>query len=167
MTQHRRVPPTKDEEPEEKQLADNRKATFDYAIERRIEAGIALLGTESKSIRAGRANLAEGYARVERREVWLHGVHIAPWTHSGLANHEPTRPRKLLVHRAEVTMLAAEVKQKGYTLVPLRLYVKNGVAKLELGVARGKRKYDKRQAIKQRETQREMRAAVRREIGKG
>lgn len=158
-------PAPADDEP--KVLADNRKATFDYTIERRLEVGLALLGTEIKSIRAGRTNLREGYAKIERGEAWLRGVHIAPWTHTGLANHEPTRPRKLLLHRAEIALLESEVKQKGYTLVPLRLYVKHGIAKLELGLAKGKRKYDKRQAIKERETAREMDAAIRRRVGRG
>lgn len=154
-------------EPEdERLLAENRKATYDYTIERKVEAGIALLGTEIKSIRAGRVNLREGYARIDRGEAWLRGVHIAPWDHTGLDNHEPTRPRKLLLHRGEIALLGAEVKQKGYTLVPLRLYVKHGVAKLELGVAKGKRKYDKRQTIKERETAREMDAAIRRRVGR-
>ena len=159
--------PPKPDPDEERPLADNRKATFDYTIERKVEAGIALLGTEIKSIRAGRVNLREGYARIERGEAWLRGVHIAPWDRTGLDNHEPTRPRKLLLHRAEIALLGSEVQQKGYTLVPLRLYVKHGVAKLELGLAKGKRKYDKRQAIKERETAREMDAAIRRRVGRG
>ncbi|MGH2499146.1 MAG: SsrA-binding protein SmpB [Candidatus Limnocylindria bacterium] len=148
-------------------LADNRRAFFDYHIERKIEAGIALRGTEIKSVRAGRANLREGYARVEKGEAWLRNVHIAPWTHAARDNHEPTRPRKLLLHRAEIGTLAGEVSQKGVTLVPLRLYVKRGVAKVELGVARGKKRYDKRQTIRERETAREMDAAIRRRVGRG
>jgi len=145
---------------EETLLADNRKATFDYSIERRIEAGIALLGSEIKSVRAGRANLREGYARIERGEAWLYGVHIATLTEAGRDNHEPTRKRKLLLHRGELLLLAREAGQQGYTLVPIRLYLKHGVAKLELGLARGKRRYDKRQAIKERETRREVEAAL-------
>lgn len=145
-------------------LADNRKALFDYHVDRRIEAGIALLGTEIKSVRDGQVNLRDGYARVEGGEVWLRNVHIAPWSHASRENHDPTRPRKLLLHRAEISVLAGQVSQKGYTLVPLRLYVKNGVAKVELGLARGKRRYDKRQAIKEREVARELRAAVRRRV---
>lgn len=152
---------------EEKLLADNRKATFDYTIERKVEAGIALLGSEIKSIRAGRANLREGYARIDDGQAWLRGVHIAPWDTTGHDNHEPTRPRRLLLHRGELALLASEVKQRGYTLVPLRLYTRHGVAKVELGVAKGKRKYDKRQAIKERETTREMDAAIRRRVGRG
>lgn len=160
--------PAKPAEPEDEHvLADNRKATYDYTIERKIEAGIALLGTEIKSIRAGRVNLREGYARIDRGEAWLRGVHIAPWDHTGLENHEPTRPRKLLLHRGQIALLGVELKQKGYTLVPLRLYVRHGVAKLEIGVAKGKRKFDKRHAIKERETTREMDAAIRRRVGRG
>jgi len=147
-----------------KVLADNRKALFDYHVDRRIEAGIALLGTEIKAVRDGQVNLRDGYARVEGGEVWLRNVHIAPWSHASRENHDPTRPRKLLLHRAEIGVLAGQVSQKGYTLVPLRLYVKNGVAKVELGLARGKRRYDKRQAIKEREVARELRAAVRRRV---
>lgn len=149
---------------EPKVLAVNRKALFDYHVDRRIEAGIALLGTEIKSVRDGQINLRDGYARVEGGEVWLRNVHIAPWSHASRENHDPTRPRKLLLHRAEISVLAGQVSQKGYTLVPLRLYVKNGVAKVELGLARGKRRYDKRQAIKEREVARELRAAVRRRV---
>jgi SsrA-binding protein len=148
-------------------LADNRKATFDYHIDRRFEAGIVLRGTEIKSVRAGQANLRDGYARIDKGEVWLRNVHIAPWANASLEQHEPTRPRKLLLHRDEIAALAGEVSQKGHTLVPLRLYVKNGVAKVELGLARGKKRYDKRQAIKEREHAREMDAAIRRRVGRG
>lgn len=149
-------------EHEGKVLADNRKAFFDYHIEDRIEAGIALLGTEIKSARAGRVNLREGYARVERGEAWLHGVHIAPWSQAGPANHEPTRKRRLLLHRPQIVLLGSRVAQKGLTLVPLRMYLKDGRAKVELGLARGKRRYDKRAAIRDREHAREMQAALRR-----
>ena len=148
-------------------LADNRRALFDYAIERRVEAGIVLLGTEIKSLRAGQGNLREGYARIEKGEAWLRGVHIAAWKHSSGEDHEPTRPRKLLLHRTEIDALAGELSQKGYTMVPLRLYTKNGRAKVELGLGRGKKRYDKRQAIKERETKREMQVAVRRRLGRG
>jgi len=103
-------------------LADNRKARFDYDIERRLEAGIALRGTEIKSLRAGHANLRDGYARVERGEVWLRNVHIAPWANSAYTNHDPLRPRKLLLHKDEIGQLVGTVAQKGYTLVPLRMY---------------------------------------------
>lgn len=162
MMNPKRDAPRAADEAEPATLADNRKAAFDYHIERRIEAGIALLGTEIKSIRAGRANLREGYAKIEGGQVWLRGVHIAPWDQAGRENHEPTRPRRLLLHRAEIALLAAEVAQKGYTLVPLRLYVRSGVAKVEVGLARGKKRYDKRQTIKERETKREMESAIKR-----
>ena len=143
-------------------LADNRRARFDYEIQRRLEAGIALLGTEIKSLRAGHANLRDGYARVEKGEVWLRNVHIAPWANSPHANHDPLRPRKLLLHREEIGELVGTVSQKGYTLVPLRMYTKNGRAKVELGVARGRKRYDKRTVIREREAAREMQAAIRR-----
>ncbi|MDQ3401498.1 MAG: SsrA-binding protein SmpB [Chloroflexota bacterium] len=150
---------------EPRALADNRKATFDYHIDRRIEAGIALRGTEIKSVRAGTANLRDGYARVDKGQVWLRNVHIAPWANA-LEQHEPTRPRKLLLHKDEIVVLAGEVSQKGYTLVPLRIYVKNGVAKVELGLARGKKRFDKRQTIKERQHTREMDAAIRQRVGR-
>ena len=148
-------------------VADNRKALFDYHIDERVEAGIALLGTEIKSVRAGRVNLRQGYARVERREAWLLGVHIAPWTHGGRDNHEPLRRRKLLLHRAQIVLLGSRAAQKGYTIVPLRMYLREGRAKVELGLARGKKRYDKRAAIREREAAREMATAVRRRVGRG
>ena len=150
-----------------KVIADNRKAFFDYTIDERIEAGIALLGTEIKSVRAGKVNLRDGYAKIERGQAWLRNVNIAPWTHASFENHEPTRPRRLLLHRGEIGVLAGQVAQKGYTIVPLRLYLKGSVAKVELGLARGKKRYDKRQVIKERESAREMAAAVRRRVGRG
>jgi len=150
-----------------KVIADNRKAFFDYTIDERIEAGIALLGTEIKSVRAGKVNLRDGYAKIDRGQAWLRNVNIAPWTHASFENHEPTRPRRLLLHRGEIGVLAGQVAQKGYTIVPLRLYLKGSVAKVELGLARGKKRYDKRQVIKERESAREMAAAVRRRVGRG
>ena len=131
------------------------------------EAGIALQGTEIKSLRAGHANLRDGYARVEKGEVWLRNVHIAPWANAAHDNHDPLRPRKLLLHREQIGQLAGAVSQKGYTLVPLRMYIRKGRAKIERGLARGKKRYDKRQAIKEREHIREMDAAIRRRIGRG
>ena len=153
----------------ERTVADNRKAFFDYHIDRRLEAGVALLGSEIKSVRAGQANLREGYAKIERGEAWLRNVHIAPYAQAagGFAEQDPIRPRKLLLHRAEIGLLAGEVSQKGYTLVPLRLYLKNGLVKVELGLARGKRRYDKRQAIRQRDHAREMDAAIKQRVGRG
>ena len=160
--------PAEDEAPRELVLADNRKARFNYAIDRTLEAGIALTGTEIKSVRAGRTNLSDGYAKIDRGQVWLRNVHIAPWQNAiGFEVHDPTRPRKLLLHRDEITGLTGSVAQQGYTLVPLRLYIKHGVAKVELGLAKGKRRYDKRQTIKERETRREMEAAIKRRVGRG
>src|SRR3989442_3002668 len=147
------------------QLADNRKARLDYQIESRLEVGIALRGTEIKSLRAGHANLRDGYARVETGEVWLRNVHIAPWANSSYDNHDPLRPRKLLLHKDEIGQLVGTTAQKGYTLVPLRVYIKHGRAKVELGIARGRKRFDKRQVIKEREATREMDAAIRRRVG--
>jgi SsrA-binding protein len=162
----RRPPPaaTPDKRPRDLQLADNRKAAFDYAIEDRVEAGIALTGTEIKSMRAGHVNLRDGYALIQKGQAWLRNVHIAPWTHAAHDNHEPLRPRKLLLHKGEIDQLAVAVSQKGYTLVPLRMYTKNGRAKVEIGLARGKKRYEKRQVIKEREAAREMQAATKRRI---
>jgi SsrA-binding protein len=155
-------------EPERQvQLAENRKARFDYQIESRLEAGIALRGTEIKSLRAGHANLRDGYARVENGEVFLRNVHIAPWANSTYDSHDPLRPRKLLLHKGEIGQLVGTIAQKGYTLVPLRMYIKHGRAKVELGIARGRKRYDKRQVIKEREATREMDAAIRRRVGRG
>jgi SsrA-binding protein len=162
----RRSPPVAaaEKKPRDLQLADNRKALFDYAIEDRFEAGLALTGTEIKSLRAGHVNMRDGYARIENGQAWLRNVHIAPWTHAASENHDPLRPRKLLMHRGEIGQLAGAVSQKGYTLVPLRLYTKGGRAKVEIGLARGKKRYEKRQVIKEREAAREMQAAVKRRV---
>ena len=159
------IPPA--EPAREVQLAQNRKAHFDYQIERRLEAGIALRGTEIKSLRAGHTNLRDGYARVENGEVWLRNVHIAPWANSAHDNHDPLRPRKLLLHKLEIGQLVGTIAQKGYTLVPLRMYIKHGRAKVELGIARGRKRFDKRQVIKEREATREMDAAIKRRVGRG
>lgn len=145
-------------------VAENRRATYDYHIDERVEAGLALTGSEIKSIRGGKVNLRQGYARIERGEAWLLGVHIAPWTHGGYANHEPLRRRKLLLHKGEIVALGTKAAQKGATLVPLRMYLKGGRAKVELGLARGKKRYDKREAIKRREMQRELEQARKREF---
>ena len=146
------------------QLADNRRAFYDYSIGDKIEAGLALTGTEIKSLRAGHVSLRDGFVRIENGEAWLRGVHISPWTHTGHDNHEPLRSRKLLLHKSEIAFLARGASEKGYTVVPLRLYTKQGRAKVELGLARGKRRYEKRQVIKEREAQREMDAAIRRRV---
>ena len=163
-----RTPPADaDEERAPRIIADNRKATFNYAIERRLEAGLALTGTEIKSVRAGHVNLGDGYAKIDRGQAWLRNVHIAPWKHASWENHDPIRPRRLLLHRDEIGTLAGAVAQRGYTIVPLRLYIRNGVAKVELGLGKGKRRYDKRQVIRERETRREMEAAIKRRVGRG
>ncbi len=137
-------------------IALNRRARHLYNIEDVLEAGIALTGTEIKSIRAGRVNLAEAYARIERGEAWLIGAHIAPYAEGNRFNHEPTRTRKLLLHRDQIAELAGRTSTKGQTLVPLRLYLKKGLAKLELGIGRGKKAYDKRAAIAERDARREL-----------
>lgn len=141
-------------------VATNRKARHDYHIDDTFEAGIALTGTEIKSIRAGRVSLRDSYATVKEGELWLLNTHIAPYLHGTYANHEPRRPRKLLMHRREINRITGKLQEKGFTLVPLRLYLKNNLAKVELGLARGKKQYDKRAALRQRETRREIDRAV-------
>ena len=143
-----------------KTIATNRKARHDYHIDDTFEAGIALTGTEIKSIRAGRVSLRDSYATVKEGELWLQNAHIAPYDQGTYANHEPRRPRKLLMHRREINRIAGKLLEKGFTLVPLRLYLKNNLAKVELGLARGKKQYDKRAALRQRETRREIDRAV-------
>ena len=141
-------------------LASNRKAFHDYEILERYEAGLVLTGTEIKSIRAGRADLRDSYARPQDGELWLVNAYIAPYGPASMFNHEPRRPRKLLLHRDEIDKLTAAVSEKGLTIVSLRLLIKNHVAKVELGLARGKRQYDKRRAIISRELDMEARRAV-------
>jgi SsrA-binding protein len=142
-------------------VATNRKARHDYSIEDTIEAGIVLIGSEIKSIRAGRVNLRDGYAAVEEGEVWLYNVHIAPYDPASRYGHEPRRRRKLLLHRREIARLERRVQEKGYTLIPLRLYLRGNLAKVELALARGKRQYDKRAAIAEREARRRAERAIR------
>jgi SsrA-binding protein len=141
-------------------IAENRKAFHDYYILDTYEAGIALLGTEVKAIREGRVNLRDSYASVDRGEVFLHNVNISPYSHRGYADHEPLRKRKLLLHRHEILKLIGKTVEKGMTLVPVRMYFKNGRVKVAVGLAKGKKEYDKRETIKRRETDRETRAAV-------
>jgi SsrA-binding protein len=141
---------------ESKTITINRKAYHDYLIEDTLEAGLVLTGTEIKSIRMGRMNLRDSYARPEAGELWLLGAHIARYEQGGRYNHEPARARKLLLHRDEILKLRLIVEKKGLTLVPLKVYLKRGIAKIELGVARGKKLHDKRCSITQRETEREM-----------
>ena len=144
-----------------KVIAVNRRATHDYFIDDRVEAGLVLTGTEIKSIREGRVNLREGYARVVGNEAWLVNVHIAPYEQGNRYNHEPLRDRKLLLHRDEIATLVGKARQRGYTLIPLQMYLKHGRAKVELGLARGKRQYDKREAIATRDAQREIERGIR------
>ena len=145
-----------------KEIASNRRAFHDYFIDERLEAGLELLGTEVKSLRAGRANLRDGYVRITGDEAWLENVHISPYPQGNLQNHEPMRPRKLLLHRKEIDSLIGKVRQKGYTLIPLRVYFVRNRAKVEVGLARGKRQYDKREALAEADAKREMARAVRR-----
>lgn len=142
-------------------IAVNRQAHFNYEILDRYEAGLALTGTEIKSVRAGRVDLREAYARPQQGELWLLNAHIAQYDAGSIYNHDPRRPRKLLLHREEIRKLSDETAQKGLTLIALRLYIKNHVAKLELGLARGKRQYDKRRAIRDRELDLAARQAMR------
>jgi len=141
-------------------IADNRKAFHDYHILETFEAGVALLGTEVKGIREGRANLRDSYAQVDRGEVWLHNVHINPYSHRGYVDHDPKRKRRLLLHKYEIRKLIGKTVEKGLTLVPTRLYFKNGRVKVSIALAKGKQAHDKRDAIRQREVDRETRAAV-------
>jgi SsrA-binding protein len=140
----------------DKTVAVNRRARHQFAIEETLEAGLALTGTEIKSIRAGRVNLAEAYARIERGEAWLIGAHIAPYEQGNRNNHEPTRTRKLLLHRDQISELVGRTQAKGFTLVPLKLYIRNGMAKLELGIGRGKKAFDKRRTIAERDARRDL-----------
>jgi SsrA-binding protein len=143
-------------------IARNKRARHDYAIEDTYEAGVALTGTEVKSLRHGRASLVDGFALVSDGEVWLHNVHIPEYTLGTWTNHAPTRTRKLLLHRGEIDRLIRKTTEQGLTLVPLSLYFKDGKVKVELAVARGKREYDKRQDLAKRDAAREVERAVRR-----
>lgn len=143
-----------------KVIATNRKAGRDFTLEDRREAGLVLMGTEIKSIRAGRVNLSDGYVQPRDGELWLFNVHIAPYDPAGRYGHEARRPRKLLLHRREIDRLTARVHERGYTIVPVRLYLKEGRAKVEIALARGKRKYDKRQAIAKRDAERDIDRAL-------
>ncbi|HEX3204264.1 MAG TPA: SsrA-binding protein SmpB [Nitrospiraceae bacterium] len=145
----------------EKVVATNRKAFHDYSIEEKLEAGIVLRGTEVKSLREGKVNLRDSYASVEHGEAILHNCHISPYSHGNIMNHDPLRPRKLLLHRKEINKLLGKTQQKGLTLVPLRIYFsKRGQAKVEIALAKGKKQYDRREAIKSREAGREVERAM-------
>ncbi len=142
-------------------VCQNRKAFHDYHIEETIEAGISLLGTEVKSLRAGQANLKDSYVLVKDNEVFLLNCHISPYSHGNITNHEPLRTRKLLLHRKEIERLRGKVAQKGYTLIPLKVYFKGSMAKVEVGLAKGKQVFEKRDKIKEREAKREIARAIR------
>ena len=139
-----------------KKVTENRKARHEYFILDEFEAGMVLRGTEVKSLREGRANLKDSYGKFHNGELWLYQMHIAAYPFAYYDNHEPERPRKLLMHKSELKRLYGKIKEKGYALVPLRVYFKNGRAKVNMALVRGKRKYDKRSAIKEREVKREM-----------
>ena len=144
----------------ERLIAENRKAFHDYHILETLEAGVVLLGTEVKSIREGRVNLRDSYARVEGGEVFLYNVHISPYSHRGYADHEPLRRRKLLLNKQEIRKLIGKTVERGMTLVPVRLYFKNNRVKVSVSLAKGKQAHDKREAIRARESDREARAAI-------
>ena len=151
----------KEKDSGEKVVATNRKAFHDYHVEEKFEAGIVLRGTEVKSLRAGLVNLKESYASVDHGEVMLHNCHINPYSHGNIMNHDPLRPRKLLLHRKEISKLLGQTQQKGLTLVPLRIYFSpRGQAKVEIALARGKKQYDRREAVKEREAGREVERAM-------
>ncbi|MDP3181715.1 MAG: SsrA-binding protein SmpB [Desulfobaccales bacterium] len=145
-----------------KVICRNRKAYFEYAIDALYEAGLVLKGTEVKSLRQGRANIEDAYARFRDGELFLYNAHISPYTHAAVDSHEPNRPRKLLIHRWELKRLLGKVQERGYTLIPLKLYFKDQHAKVEIALARGKKKHDKRETIRRREEQRELERARKR-----
>jgi SsrA-binding protein len=144
-----------------KVVAQNKKANHDFSIEETYEAGIVLQGTEIKSIRNGRANLKDSYARVEGGEVFLHNMHVSPYEQGNRYNHEPLRTRKLLLHKREIAKLIGATKEEGYALVPLKMYLKNGYAKVLIGLGKGKKKYDKREDLKKKEAKRDIERAFR------
>jgi len=149
------------DKPERKVVASNRRARHDYEVLDTFEAGIALLGPEVKSLRNGKASLTDGYAFIRRGEVFLANVHVGPYEKAWRENADPRRQRKLLLHRAEISRLGAKVAERGLTLIPLSLYFKNGRAKVELGLCRGKQRHDKRESIRRREMERDLQRALR------
>ena len=155
-----------DEKDDSQPIAENRKAFHDYHILETFEAGIALLGTEVKGIREGRANLRDSFARVDKGEVWLFNVHINPYSHRGYVDHDPKRKRRLLLHKHEIRKLIGKTVEKGLTLVPTRLYFKHGKVKVALALAKGKEAHDKRETLRRREVDRETRAAVKERVRK-
>ncbi|EAN7707871.1 SsrA-binding protein SmpB [Listeria monocytogenes] len=142
-----------------KLVAQNKKARHDYAIEETFEAGIVLQGTEIKSVRNARVNLKDSYARIDKGEIFLHNMHISPYEQGNRYNHDPLRTRKLLLHKKQISRLIGETKESGHSIVPLKMYIKDGYAKVLIGVARGKKKYDKRQDLKQKEAKRDIERA--------
>ncbi|MDP8971951.1 MAG: SsrA-binding protein SmpB [Actinomycetota bacterium] len=141
-------------------VTQNRRAFYDYFIDETVEAGLVLTGSEIKSIRDGKVTISEAYVRVDGDELWLIGAHITPYTHGAYANHDPDRPRKLLVHKAQIAELRAATERRGMTLVPLRLALRGGLAKIDVGVARGKKLYDKRQSQSERDARRQIDRAL-------
>jgi SsrA-binding protein len=148
--------------PRNRDVAVNRRARYEFHIEETFEAGVVLLGSEVKALREGKANLKDSYGRIEGEEIFLWNAHISPYGPASQFGHEPTRTRKLLLHREQISRLQGKVQERGLTLVPLRLYFKNGRAKIELALARGKKHHDKRESIKEREVRREIDRAMRR-----
>lgn len=144
-----------------KDLGVNRQASYNYHLLERFEAGLVLTGTEVKSARAGRINLRDSYATLNGSEVWLLNCHISPYSHGNIQNHDPLRQRKLLLHKEEIRRLIGKVRERGFTLVPLRIYLKRGRIKVEIALAKGKRQYDKREAIRRREAEMEAKQAIR------
>lgn len=152
----------KSDKSRDRDIAVNRRARFEYHIEETLEAGVVLLGSEIKALREGKANLKDSYGRIEGDEVWLWNAHISPYAPASQFGHEPLRTRKLLLHRDQIARLTGKVKERGLTLVPLRLYFKSGRAKIELALGRGKKQHDKRDSIREREVKREMDRAMKR-----
>jgi SsrA-binding protein len=149
---------------EKKIICVNKKASHSYYIEDRYEAGLVLQGTEVKALRTGKANLKESYAKVKHNEIFLYNCHISPYSHGHQLNHDPIRPRKLLFHKREIKKLIGKVAERGYTLVPLKLYFSHGIAKIEIGLAKGKKLHDKRHSMKERDDQREMERAFKQKL---
>ncbi len=139
-----------------KNVATNKKAKFEYFLEDPLEAGIELQGSEIKSIRAGQVSLRESYVRVDGEQAWLIDAHIAPYNHANIFNHDPKRPRKLLLHKKEIYRLHDKMRQRGYTIIPTRMYLRNGLAKIEIALAKGKKQHDKRETIAKRDAEREI-----------
>ena len=152
---------TQQERKADRTIVTNRRAFHEYFVLESLEVGIVLFGTEIKSLREGKVQMGEAYARIENGELWLIGMHISPYSHGSHSNHQPDRPRKLMAHKAQIANMRAAVEQRGLTLVPLKLYLKGGKAKVELGLCRGKKLYDKRQTAAERESERDIQRALR------